>query len=411
MTPEPLIAFPLGALGLAILYPLFDRQTHRNVSRSLRSRARRRLLIGRTAVIVMVLAAAVSEVLPLWPEPLFGKFLQATLICAAVLLPLLAVHAVVTWRSRERPSGDGAVVADGAVASREAVAVAPSTTSGIATSGEAAPDGAVPDRTTPDRAASAVIEPDATARPPRPSGRAPVTPSPAATDAGAADTAPGGGGLDPVASRHEHERLERAVLEREDVLDEPDDDDTLVSTQLARLTALIGSHDLGDERDPPVGEDAPPGSGASVVSPVAEPSGSSALVRTGVDMAALSSTARELRRMSGREIVALVDSLRGDRVRLQKLVVAQQAAYQSERQAHERTRTVARDAVTVMRTARESQKLAEKVARRERRKRLHLEERYEKVARALDNAVSIVETRARERPSRANGAPGADGAS
>ena len=362
MTPEPLIAFPLGALGLAILYPLFDRQTHRNVSRSLRSRARRRLLIGRTAVIVMVLAAAASEALPLWPEPLFGKFLQATLICAAVLLPLLAAHAVVTWRSRERPSGDGAVVADGAVASREAVA--PSTTSGIATSGEAAPERVVPET----------------------------------------------GGPDPVASRHEHERLERAVLEREDVLDEPDDDDTLVSTQLARLTALIGSHDLGDERDSPAGDDAPPGSGASAVSPVAEPSGSNALVRTGVDMAALSSTARELRRMSGREIVALVDSLRGDRVRLQKLVVAQQAAYQSERQAHERTRTVARDAVTVMRTARESQKLAEKVARRERRKRLHLEERYEKVARALDNAVSIVETRGRERPSRANGAPGADGA-
>ena len=90
------------------------------------------------------------------------------------------------------------------------------------------------------------------------------------------------------------------------------------------------------------------------------------------------------------ELVDLVSGLNSDKIKLQKLVIAQKAAIESQRQLHLRTRILAKDALTVMRVAREGQRVAEKIARRERSKRQRIAEDYVKVRNQLRNAMSTV---------------------
>lgn len=79
-----------------------------------------------------------------------------------------------------------------------------------------------------------------------------------------------------------------------------------------------------------------------------------------------------------------------DKLKLQRLVIAQKAAFDSEHLSHERSREVAKKAVLVMRDAQEGQRVALKVARRERSERRNLEQKYTKVNRALENALSTL---------------------
>jgi len=377
MTPDPLIAFPLGALALVIFFPLFGRRSGKTISKSLRSRAQRRRRLGQTAVVVMVLAAVVSAVWPLWPTPPFGRFMQALLICTVVLVPLLVANGIAARRWRGR-----SVATRGAVGGRDAYV--PNAMADFVTR----PDAPVePARTRPARTASA-----RTARGTPVSRPAPV---PGGAVAGAT---PGGGGPGRAMAGSGNEGFEqaapagdRAVGQTGGVVGGEDS----VSAQLARLTTLVDSYEFGGEGHPSReggGAARPAGERAGALS-TPYVSGSTDTSRANVDMEALRSTVRELHQMTRREVAGLVSSLRGDKVRLQKLIIAQQAAYDSERQAHDKTRTVARDAVSIMRIARDSQKLAEKAARRERRKRLHIEEKYDRIARALDNAVSMTERR------------------
>lgn len=104
----------------------------------------------------------------------------------------------------------------------------------------------------------------------------------------------------------------------------------------------------------------------------------------------------DLSELTHQEVTQLVSILKKDKLRLHRLVLAQKAAIDSERRAHDRSRTVARDAIKIMRHSRESQKQAEKLARRERTQRKRLELEYKKVSTALDNARSIIETRKNE---------------
>lgn len=117
---------------------------------------------------------------------------------------------------------------------------------------------------------------------------------------------------------------------------------------------------------------------------------------TALTKATFSST--ELSKLSTNEIVSLITELRTDKTNLQKLVVAQQSAIESERVAHDQSRTVARDAIKIMRDSRNAQKMVEKQLRRERAQRQRVEQQYKKVARALDNALSIIDTRKAEKP-------------
>lgn len=93
------------------------------------------------------------------------------------------------------------------------------------------------------------------------------------------------------------------------------------------------------------------------------------------------------------ELSEMVVRLRNDKMKLQKLVIAQKAVIDSEKQAHERTRVVVKDAISVMRHARHGQRIAEKIARRERAERQRLEKDYIKVRRALDNALSTLKSK------------------
>ena len=88
------------------------------------------------------------------------------------------------------------------------------------------------------------------------------------------------------------------------------------------------------------------------------------------------------------ELTELVAGLHKDKIRLQKLVIAQKAVLDAEKQSHQKTRVLAKDAMMVMRKAREGQRIAEKLARRERSQRKRLEEDYVKVRKQLDNALS-----------------------
>ena len=110
-------------------------------------------------------------------------------------------------------------------------------------------------------------------------------------------------------------------------------------------------------------------------------------------------TNTELANLSTDKIQEIVTGLRTDKTRLQKLVIAQHASIESEKESHERTKTVARDAVKIMRHARAKQTHAEKIARRERTERKKLELQYKEVTSALDNALSIIDSRG-PRPTR-----------
>ena len=306
MTPDPLLLFPLAALALVVLYPALWRNG--DVPSSPGSRARRRQLLGRAAVITLPVAAALSEIRPLWPAPYLGRAFQALLLFAIVMLPLVIAHVVVTRRQRQRSPVRGAV-ATASDASRRLAALL-----GGPASARAAK-----------KAANAQLgEPEPT------SEGWNLT----ALRSGEADDPPDG------PAPGEDERKE----EREATPTDPE-----------------------------------PASAPQAVPP-------------------------ELRGMRGHEIVELVQTLRADRSRLRELVVTlrtdrsrlrelvitQRTAHASACRARERAHAVARDAIGVMQQARASQKLAEKAVRHERRERLRAEARYERAARNLKNAASII---------------------
>ena len=153
-----------------------------------------------------------------------------------------------------------------------------------------------------------------------------------------------------------------------------------VKEQLNRVSEMVQSHDLIDPE-------------LSIESAKSDTRKRSSV---GTELLAADIANTDLSTMSIGQINHLVSDLRRDKTRLQKLVIAQQSSIETERRAHEQSRTVARDAIVIMRDARSSQKLAEKLARRERTERQRVERQYKKVAKALNNAMSIIEKRKQE---------------
>jgi len=163
-----------------------------------------------------------------------------------------------------------------------------------------------------------------------------------------------------------------------------------VQEHMQRVSNLVQSHDLHDS------EFTSPDFKEESVESAKPINGHESETRTSSVMLAASAHPSEIARLSNQEIVKLVSSLRKDRSRLQKLVIAQHASIEFERQSHDKTRTLTRDSIKIMRSARDSQKQAEKVARRERTERQRIEQKYRKVAAALRNAMSILEKRKAE---------------
>ncbi|ASJ75072.1 hypothetical protein [Granulosicoccus antarcticus] len=165
-------------------------------------------------------------------------------------------------------------------------------------------------------------------------------------------------------------------------------DQTLsVGEQLETLDELVDFHDIGDSRFGAPGADEP--NSWLLHNPLEK---AIAIAREGMleEPGIQDYSTENLPAKSRIELSEMVVRLRNDKMKLQKLIIAQKAVIDSEKQAHERTRVVVKDAISVMRHARHGQRIAEKVARRERAQRLRVEKDYIKVRRQLDNALSTL---------------------
>ena len=91
---------------------------------------------------------------------------------------------------------------------------------------------------------------------------------------------------------------------------------------------------------------------------------------------------------SSGELTEMVMGLQKDKIKLQKLVIAQKAVIDTERQRSQKAQVMTQDAMTVMRKAREGARVAIRVAQRERRERLRLGADNAKIRKQLENAMS-----------------------
>ncbi len=185
-------------------------------------------------------------------------------------------------------------------------------------------------------------------------------------------------------SLHEATSLNPDFDNVEITLFEDEESPAQVQEQLSRLSGAVQSHDLSDWKETLTRDN-------SNWKDIRESHDRQTALST--DLITSVSSTTDISKLDAQEINQLVTTLTKDKLRLQKLVIAQQAAIESERQSHDQSRTVARDAIKIMRDARVAQKTAEKLARRERTERKRIEQQYKSVANALDNALSIIETR------------------
>lgn len=364
------LLLPLLAIALAVVFPLF--RVGRYTRRSVKSRRYRRILLGRLAVFVLPIATLIVMYLPFPEIPRFAEFdvpakalliTKALLICAAVLIPAFLAIMLMTLRNRKHPKSDSELVL---------------------TESENVADAVVDANNKPDTAkAPVLINQEQSLLHEQANSETSLAEELSAIDLTSAshstDTSSEAKSVAPsllVRERQPAENIESAT----NGADSPAE----VQEQLDRVSDLVDSHDLGNSDYSLTDEDLAQ-KRFSLNSDVPL-SIESAL--TTIDM---SST--ELSKMSSNEISELVTTLRADKTRLSKLVIAQQASIDSERKAHDQSRVVARDAIKIMRDARNGQKFAEKIARRERSERKRLEQQYNKVAHALDNAMSIIDSR------------------
>lgn len=182
-------------------------------------------------------------------------------------------------------------------------------------------------------------------------------------------------------------------------------DQTLsVSEQLETLDELVHFHDIGDEDYLQQSDDTSTGASSDPAVPLFNPLEKAiAIAREGMlEEPGVQDPAREnLPARSSTELAEMVVRLRSDKMKLQKLVIAQKAVIDAEKQAHDRTRVVVKDAISVMRHARHGQRIAEKIARRERSERQRLEKDFDKVRQQLDNALSTIKAKNYSEPEEA----------
>jgi hypothetical protein len=164
----------------------------------------------------------------------------------------------------------------------------------------------------------------------------------------------------------------------------PDSDknsETAVVEQLERVSQLVQSHDLGDQNTISLHGDNELG--------VHEKKNSSLPPRFN-GLTSVADNTTDLKSLGRSEMSGLVTSLRKDNGRLQKLVIAQHAVIESQRETHNRSTDAARDAVKIRRDAQSRQKMAEKIARREKTERQRINDEYQKVTSVFENAMSII---------------------
>ncbi|MFK8078771.1 MAG: hypothetical protein AB8B97_00680 [Granulosicoccus sp.] len=355
-----ILLLPLAALALAVLFPLFGK--NHSLSSSWKSKRRRRVIRGRIAVVSLLVGTILTE---LFPIDGVNVLVQGLAIAAAVMIPGCLIHWYLSMRyseSREEKSSRRSRRSDEALSmvANEASFVKKEPSEHTVSSATPANDSPkAPDLKLVDGTPSASAVAPAVAA---------VATSTVAMAAAAKTSVKSS-----VATAIKPDNSNIARASRDEVRE-----------HLAKVADNVQSHDL----DPP-GFKAPD-------APDAERK-----VRESRDKRVASNTSlmptsghpSDLSKLSTEQIQGLIVSLSEDKNRLQRLVIAQQASIESEREAHDQTRVLTRDAIKVMRSARTAQKHAEKLARRERSERQRIEQQYTKVASSLRNAMSIIEKR------------------
>lgn len=334
-----ILILPLIALALSILFPLFTKDL--SLSNSWKSRRRRRIIRGRIAVVALLLATVFTE---LFPIEGMNIVIQGLFFTALIMIPACIVHWVLYTRH-----GDGR------------------------------------DEETSQNNRSSDYDNASIAEAPAPTGKKRVKRTNSQGLRRASGTA--------SSKRSDTDKDSPKVPDLTVFANKANssngphaetDTSRDVQEQMARVSKFVQSHDLDsrgfvapDDEDP--GEAARQNRGSKVVEDKA--------------MIPSATSPSDISKLSTGQISELVASLTKDKSRLQRLVIAQQASIESEREAHDQTRTLTRDAIKVMRSARTAQKHAEKLARRERAERQRVEAQYKKVAASLRNAMSIIEKR------------------
>jgi|GEM_PF-6084853 len=160
------------------------------------------------------------------------------------------------------------------------------------------------------------------------------------------------------------------------------DEGLTVATQMENLDDAIEHHDLGEDSNEPASAATSLDNAISLAQGAMQ--GNAMSRETDINT---------LPAKSNQELTAMVASLQSDKMKLQKLVIAQKAVIESEKQSHDQTRVMADDAVIIMRRAREGQRTAQKIARRERAERTRLEQDNAKLKKQLQNAMSTLPSR------------------
>lgn len=359
MTLYPVFILPAIALALVVFYPILDRSPQ--LSKSIVSSRRRKILLGRLTVVVLLLATLATIV---WPIANLNSLIQGVFLSATVLVPALLVSIFLDYKYNDTattlsPSDeilnpqrtiDGGKLKAKQNFRKHNRRKAPSGTGGR----------------------MGVIDLTKASRREVQKGN---TFASAQTISNVQPNTEPLEKISPISANLRYKASNHTIT----------DSPAEIHEQLDRVSNLVQSHDIGV-----------PG-----LSLNEDDDESWHGLRQNHDKQAALSTQvitddiqlTDLAKMSTNEINQVVGRLQLDKNRLQKLVIAQQTALDTERQAHDQSRLVAKDAIQIMRGARNAQKFAEKLARRERSERIRVEQQYIKVARALNNAKSIIKSR------------------
>lgn len=98
--------------------------------------------------------------------------------------------------------------------------------------------------------------------------------------------------------------------------------------------------------------------------------------------------------LSNQDARLVVQELKVEKRQLQKLIIAQKASLEAEREQHEKTRELAIEVIDRLKRSRLDQQRAVKIARRERAQRMKLESKLDTFNQRLLNAQSILSERA-----------------
>ena len=370
MTFHSVFLLPLVALALVVFQPLFKK--HEGPPPSIRSRRHRKRILGRVVVVVLLLATLATLI---WPIAGLISLVQGAVMAVVVLVPLFILNGLYSlWLGNKRKQGDVAVHVDR------------------------------PEDTT----VKSRLDASATQPAERPKAQQKTTVRAPTNSTTAARKSTESIAREPTDSISLHQRVapKRSKNAKADAGMAPDsaqsvslaglsqpggdvneDSPAEVQDQLDRVGDMVQSYDLDNSASANVAEE-------DVRQKIRDTHDQQVSLRKGLMSTESSST--ELEKMSTSEVTQLVANLRQSKMRLQKLVIAQQAAIETERRAHDQSRVVARDAIKIMRDSRQAQKVAEKLARRERSERQRIELKYKEVAVALDNAKSIIAKRNRD---------------